>query len=346
MTLPLAIELGDSLLAWIGAFAVALLTLSLGIGLQRMSNRRRPGQRVPFQLAVLALWSLGLLAVVMLLPIDGERRGQLLGFFGIVASAAIALASTTLLGNGLAGIMLRLVREFRVGDFVRIEGVFGRVTERGLIHTEIQTEDRDLTTLPNLYLVSHPLTIVRASGTILSTKISLGYDVSRHAIEKSLLRAATNVGLEHPFVQIIELGDYSVLYRVAGVLNNVEAIVSSRSKLNGAVLDALHEDAIEIVSPTIMTTRKADGEVFIPESHPLARRAQPAGARDNADYVMFDKAQDASSLAELEGEVAATKKELEGLGKDQVEAREALKGRLAALEAEVQERRARLEEKS
>jgi len=37
-----------------------------------------------------------------------------------------------------------------VGDY------FGRVTERGLFHVEIQTEDRDLATLPNMFLVSQP----------------------------------------------------------------------------------------------------------------------------------------------------------------------------------------------
>ena len=63
------------------------------------------------------------------------------------------------------------MRNFRPGDFVRVGERLGRVTERGLFHTEIQTEDRDLTTLPNLYLVTNPVTVVRASGTIVSTTV-------------------------------------------------------------------------------------------------------------------------------------------------------------------------------
>lgn len=90
---------------------------------------------------------------------------------------------------------------------------FGRVSKRGLFHTEIQTEDRDLITLPNLYLVSHPVTTVRNSGTIISSTVSLGYDVPRGRIEASLLRAAQNAGLQDPFVRIFELGDFSVSYR-------------------------------------------------------------------------------------------------------------------------------------
>ena len=45
--------------------------------------------------------------------------------------------------------------------------LFGRVTERGLFHTEIQTEDRDLVTLPNLYLVTNPVKVVRTFLTVL-----------------------------------------------------------------------------------------------------------------------------------------------------------------------------------
>ena len=64
---------------------------------------------------------------------------------------------------------LRAVRNFRMGDFIRVAEHFGRVSERGLFHTEIQTENRDLTTLPNLFLVTHPVTTIRTSGTIVST---------------------------------------------------------------------------------------------------------------------------------------------------------------------------------
>ena len=52
--------------------------------------------------------------------------------------------------------MLRTVRNFRAGDFIRVNDQFGRVTDRGLFHVEIQTADSDLITLPNLYLAAEP----------------------------------------------------------------------------------------------------------------------------------------------------------------------------------------------
>ncbi|HSN56415.1 MAG TPA: mechanosensitive ion channel domain-containing protein [Candidatus Sulfomarinibacteraceae bacterium] len=119
----------------------------------------------------------------MSLPIGDHRQGQLLSLFGIVLSAAVALSATNFLGNALAGFMLRSIRHFRIGDFNRCGEHFGRVTERSLLHTEIQTEDRDLTTLPNLFLISNPMTTVRSSGTIVSATVSLGYDIPRKRIE-------------------------------------------------------------------------------------------------------------------------------------------------------------------
>ena len=74
---------------------------------------------------------------------------------------------------------------------------FGRVSERGLFHTEIQTQDRDLTMLPNLYLVTHPVTAIRSSGTIVSSIVTVfapGCSVRPIPANRSVCRASANVG--------------------------------------------------------------------------------------------------------------------------------------------------------
>jgi hypothetical protein len=40
--------------------------------------------------------------------------------------------------------LLRWVRHFKAGDFIEVKVLFGRVTERGLFHSEIQNEEHDL----------------------------------------------------------------------------------------------------------------------------------------------------------------------------------------------------------
>ena len=195
----------------------------------------------------------------------------------------------------MAGIMLKSVRNFRSGDFIKTGEHFGRVTERGLFHTEIQTADRDLTTLPNLVLATNPVTVVRQSGTIVGATVSLGYDVPRTQIEKQLLQAAQTAGLTEPFVQVLELGDYSVLYRVAGLLVETKQLITYRSRLRAAMLDCLHEAKVEIVSPAFINTRAyATDDTFIP-AVTSRRTTVPDGAPVD---VVFDKAEEAESLSQ------------------------------------------------
>ncbi len=168
-------------------------------------------------LAVVAFAGIGLaLADRMLLRRAGADRrpaahlGAQLTMLGLLLTAIIALSSTTFVANAMAGLVSRAVGAFRPGDIVRVADHFGRVTARGLFHTEIQTEDGDLTELPNLFLVSHPVSVVRSTGTIVSASVSLGYDVPHSKIEALLLEAARAGELEDPYVHVPELGDFSV----------------------------------------------------------------------------------------------------------------------------------------
>ena len=187
--------------------------------------------------------------LIMAIPdqyLSETATGQLLSLIGILLSAAIALSSTTLIGNAMAGLMPRSVKSFHLGDFVRIGDHFGRVTEHGLFHVEIQTEDRDLTTLPNLYMVTNPVKVTLSSGTIVSAEVSLGYDIPNGKVEDCLKDAASNAGLSDPFVLITDLGDFSVSYRISGMLTEVRHLISVQSRLRRMMLDGLHRSAITI----------------------------------------------------------------------------------------------------
>lgn len=104
----------------------------------------------------------------------------------------------------------------------------GHVSGRGLFHTEIQTKDRDLATMPNLYRISNRVKVVRSSGTIVSANIYLGYDASDSRLEGLLVEAAKKAGLEDPFVHAVDLGDYTVGYRMSGFLEDIKRLATAR----------------------------------------------------------------------------------------------------------------------
>jgi small-conductance mechanosensitive channel len=109
---------------------------------RQMGEERRFSRRI----TMLVFTVVGIVVVLLLLPVSHERRDQLVTLLGLILTAVIAIASTTFVANAMAGLMLRTVQAFRPGDFVRVGGHFGRVTERGLFHTEIQTEVKQLLT--------------------------------------------------------------------------------------------------------------------------------------------------------------------------------------------------------
>ncbi|MFO7768393.1 MAG: mechanosensitive ion channel [bacterium] len=311
------------------------------------------GRRYRMQLINAGIGLLGLLAFVLVLPVKSSIQGQLLSLIGIIVSAAIALSSTTVLGNAMAGFMLRVVKGFGMGDFVSVEDHFGRVSERGLFHTEIQTEQREFTTLPNLYLVQNPVTVVRSSGTAISCRVSLGYDVPRGRVEELLKEAARGAGLEDPFVHVMELCDFSVTYRVSGLLSEVKELITARSRLRSAVMDSLHAGRVEIVSPAFTNRRTVDEETFIPEVEEHEETAEEGAEEKQAEDLVFDKAEEAESreermrilkerLEEIQGELEEGAEEGR---EEQLEAeKERIKERLEVLVAEVEEAKEEEEE--
>jgi small-conductance mechanosensitive channel len=324
---------------------VALVTATL-FAVRRLLERRyhkAPERKFHSQALMLVLTLAGALAVLVALPVSESLRVQILRLIGILLSAAVALSSTTFLGNAMAGVLLRVVRNFRLGDFIRVDEHFGRVSERGLFHTEIQTENRDLTTLPNLYLITHPVKVVRTSGTIISATVSLGYDVPRKGVRDSLLRAAEVTGLDEPFVQITELGDFSVTYRVAGLLKEVRQLISMQSKLRASVLDELHRDGIEIVSPTFMNTRALEAGVRFLPPETAEPESVPEPETLGLEELLFEKAEEAESVEDLDQRIGAIDRALAKLDELLEKAEEAVQADLERCKADLQGHRERLQ---
>ena len=308
------LELVSGILRPAVPFLAVLALVFAGLFLVRYALERRlgkvPDARLRIQLVMLALSLAGLLAVITVLPVSETLRGQLLSLVGILLSASIALSATTFLGNAMAGVLLRVIGSFKIGDFVRVREHFGRVSERGLFHTEIQTEDRDLTTLPNLLLVSNPLKVVRSSGTIVSAQVSLGYDTPRDHIKQLLLEATNNAGLQESFVHIVDLGDFSVTYRAAGLLGDVKKLLSAGSNLRGAIMDELHAAGIEIVSPNFMNTRALREDARFVPARVEAVASLGVQVAEGPEAVIFDKAEEAEAVDELRRKQQNLEKEI------------------------------------
>jgi len=327
-------QLIDFLLSFSGA-AITVLVIIISLIISKWVFQRIEQEKgkstITRQVIYLIILLLGALALTISLPIEQTLKGQIIGLIGIVLSAAFAFSSTTLIGNALAGLMNANIKNFNLGDFIRIENNFGRVTKKGLFRAEIQTEDRNLTSLPNLYIANNPLKIIRESGTIISTTVSLGYDLNRSKIEKLLLEAANNTGLTEPFVFITNLGDFSVTYKINGLLTDIDKYFTVTSKLNANVMDHFHKGGIEIVSPNFMNQRQVSDIQFIPK---ITKKSKPTQDEKLPEQLVFDKAIKADkiddkveSLEKIDEEI----KQLKSASKDSKD-KEEINNRIKRLE--------------
>ena len=259
---------------------------------------------------------IGLLFFIFSFPIDKTLKGQILSFLAIIISAGIALSSTTILGNLIAGIMNNSMNRFRIGDLIKIGDIQGRVTKNSIFHTEIQLEDSNFVTLPNLFIATNPVKLTRKTDTVISTSVSLGYDISRTKIEESLLGAAVSTGLTNPYVYITNLGDYSVLYKIHGFLDDSSKYFSTISLLNANVMDVLHKNKIEIVSPTFMNQRNVSEMFFIPKEILENKISNDKHLPEN---LVFDEAIKSEKIEDKKDQLEELEKQVELLKKKKKE---------------------------
>lgn len=289
-------------------------------------------QKLPRQVTLLVLTIAGLVLIAVSLPVSESTRNQIIALIGVLTSGVIAFSSTTMVSNLVAGLVLKVNRPFRIGDFIRVSGHSGRVAEMGLLDTEIQTETRELIAFSNSHMINNPVSVVRASGAIISVDLSLGYDVHHSEVETHLLSAAQQSELKEPFVQVIALGDFAVTYRVAGLLMEVKSLISARSRLHKSVLDCLHNANIEIVSPGFINQRpQVEGVRMIPARSSFAKEAK---ADSSPEALVFDKAEQAEkkekSRTQLEQEIAEIESQLENSDGDTKQQLVAQRDRLTA----------------
>ena len=173
-------------------------------------------------------------------------------------------------------------------------------------------------------------------------------------IEKVLIEAAKDAGLNDPFFQVIELGNFSVTYRVSGFLTDVKTLITARSHLHEQVLDKLHELNIEIVSPNFMNQRVFPVEKqFIPERIPSGQLKDIIPGETNAEKIIFDKADDVEKLEVLTETQKKLREKLENLQAERDKGDNArgpalekeiiqLEHKLRTLEAKIEKRRAEM----
>lgn len=257
-----------------------------------------------YQIISVVIFLIGLLLAIVVSPMDDNIKKQILSLIGVLLSSVIALSSTNFIGNAMAGIMLRIAKNYKPGDFIEVDESRGRIYNMGLLSTEIQIITSDTITFPNMYLVKQPIRVIHSNGSFISVAVSLGYDVSRVKIEEFLLEAANKCKLEKNFVYIEDLLDHAVVYRVFGFAPETQKLISLKSDLRKNILDSMHKNGIEIVSPGFVNRRVFDeNKQFIPKMQSDKNMKKERNIEKN----IFNKADEAENIEKLKEKLAEFK---------------------------------------
>jgi small-conductance mechanosensitive channel len=235
---------------------------AVGLGRVRLPGFYPEWASPTARLVALGLLIGGLVAAFPFIPGSSSRSFQGAGLFvGLLA----ALGSSAVATNVISGLMLIYTRSFQEGDWVEINGVMGRVHDRALLVTRIQTPRNELVSIPNASVIGGSITNYSFSRreieqpVALAATVTIGYDVNWREVHALLLTAARSVaGISpspEPFVLQTALNDFHVSYELNAAVADVGRYRETRSDLLAAIQDSFAAADVEILSPAYHAVR-------------------------------------------------------------------------------------------
>ncbi len=159
-----------------------------------------------------------ILGAAAVLELWGIKIGPIiagLGLFGV----AVALGAQDLFKNLISGILVLVEKRFKMGDWIRVEGIIEGVVERiGFRSTVIRKFDKSLAIIPNFQFAENAvINVSQTTNWLISWMITLQYDTTvdqlktiRNQIEEHINKNEdfdTSIGLA---VRVDKFSDSSI----------------------------------------------------------------------------------------------------------------------------------------
>ena len=236
----------------------ALLILVVGyfitrwvIGLVRKWLSKMDLEPPVLNLILQVVWLLVMgLFLIMALTNLGVELLPLIAGLG-VAGAGIALAMQGVLGNLAAGLTIIFTRPFRVGEYLSMAGVEGRVDAIKLFNTTLDNPDLSKIVIPNRKIVGE---ILHNYGTLRQLDVVVGV---AYNTDLNLALSAVNTVLQGnprilqdpaPVVRVSMLADSSINIVVKPWVN-VPDFGSAGGEVNKAIVEEFRTRGVSIPFP-------------------------------------------------------------------------------------------------
>ncbi len=266
------IQNGPLLLDWAMKLLTAAVILIAGWWLgswlgRRLTRIKKMDQTLLSFLSGFVRYAFFAIAVITVLAQFGVQTASLLAVLG-AAGLAIGLALQGTLSNVAAGVMLLVLRPFKVGDYITLRGAGGTggtVTALGLFGTELETPDNVYIFMPNRQIWEGDIwNFTRNRTRRQDIRIAIGYDEDigdAFAVIRKIIDADARVikDRENKKSEIItdSLGDYAVNI-IVRFWSKKEDYWALRWDMIRALKEGLAKAKIEIPYPTQVAIHKEE----------------------------------------------------------------------------------------
>jgi len=206
--------------------AMALLVLAIGVygiklvtkGIERIMNKREVDPSLIGFLIPLISAALKIILFVSVIQMVGVQTTSFIAVLG-AAGLAVGLALQGTLSNFAGGVIILLLKPFRVGDFIEAQGYTGVAHSIKLFTTVLKTVDNKTVIIPNGSLANgNIVNFTHEPKRRVDWTFSISYGNSADkAIEiiKKLIAEDPRIHSEpEPFVALHSMGDSSVNFVV------------------------------------------------------------------------------------------------------------------------------------
>jgi small-conductance mechanosensitive channel len=298
-------QLGGWLVAGVMSAVPGLLTVllvalvarsvqdTLGLVMQHVQTGRL---RVPFlhadtvgatrRLLTVLVWGLALAVAYPFLPGSGSDAFKGLSvLFGLM----ITLGSTGVVTQLMSGLVVVYSRSLKKGDFIAVNGVEGVVSDVGALAVKLVTMRNEEITMPNALITGSAIHNYSKhgglQGTLVSTRVTIGYDVPWRQVQALLVTAASSTpGVRPtpaPFVYQRALSDFYVEYELFAHIDKPLERAAILSALHAAIQDEFNRHGVQIMSPHFYD--QPAQPVVVPSEQWYAAPARPPVSPSSGD---------------------------------------------------------------
>ncbi|MFD1630449.1 mechanosensitive ion channel family protein [Pseudopedobacter beijingensis] len=169
------------------------------------------------------------LTVLLIMTVLTTLGVEMTSFFALLGAAglAVGMALQGSLANFAGGVLILLLKPFKVGDSIESKGNAGTVSEIQIFHTVIKTFDLKTVIIPNgaLYndvIVNNSIEPARKVQWTFNINYGDDIDLARKTIEEVIFSDKRVIDKKDPFIIISSVSNAGIQFNVRALVKNAD----------------------------------------------------------------------------------------------------------------------------